>query len=68
MACLLLLLASWGCGQKEETAEGKSEDKVKKAVRDVVRKEFDYYEGAKQKLGETEKKEQERREQEKELN
>jgi hypothetical protein len=36
-------------------------------VRETVTREFQYYEGAKQKLGEASKQEQQRREQEKQL-
>ena len=60
---LLLLVALSGCGEND----GK-EDKAKQAVREAVTREFQYYEGAKQKLREAEKQEQQRREQEKELN
>ena len=62
-ACLALLLALSACGK-----ENGKEDKAKQAVREAVTKEFQYYEGAKQKLGEAGKQEQQRREQEKELN
>lgn len=58
----VLLLAIWGCGEKEM-----KEDKAKRAVKEVITREFQYYEGAKQKLGESEKQEQQRREQEKRL-
>ena len=60
---LLLLVALSGCGEND----GK-ENKAKQAVREAVTREFQYYEGAKQKLREAEKQEQQRREQEKELN
>jgi hypothetical protein len=59
---LVLPIALSGCGEKE----GK-EDKAKQAVKDVITRDFQYYEGAKQKLKETEKQEQQRREQEKVL-
>jgi hypothetical protein len=51
-----------GCGEKNGR-----EDKAKQAVKDAATREFQYYEGAKQKLGESEKQEQQRREQEKQL-
>lgn len=59
---LVLLLALSGCGEKE----GK-EDKAKQAVKEVITRDFQYYEGAKQKLKETEKQEEQRRAQEKHL-
>jgi hypothetical protein len=59
---LLLLIALSACGERE----GK-EDKAKQAVKDAITREFQYYEGAKQKLGEATKQDQERREQEKQL-
>ncbi len=58
----VLLIALLGCGEKD----GK-EDKAKQAVKEALTREFQYYEGAKQKLKETEKQEEQRREQEKEL-
>jgi len=60
---LVLLVALSGCGEN-----GGKEDKAKQAVREAVTREFQYYEGAKRKLGEAEKQEQQRREHEKELN
>jgi hypothetical protein len=57
---LLIVLPS--CGEKD----GK-EDKAKQAVKEAVTREFQYYEGAKQRLGEAEKQERQRREQEKQL-
>lgn len=59
---LVLPIALSGCGEKE----GK-EDKAKQAVKDVITREFQYYKGAKEKLGESQKQEEQRREQEKEL-
>jgi hypothetical protein len=59
---LLLLIALLGCGEKEA-----KEDKAKQAVKEVITREFQYYEGAKQKLKETEKQEEQRRAQEKDL-
>jgi hypothetical protein len=59
---LVLLVVLSGCGEK-----GGKEDKAKQAVKEAVTREFQYYEGAKQKLGEAEKQEQQRREQEKQL-
>lgn len=67
IGCLAVMLALFGCGEKQEAAKEKNDDPAKKAVRSVIRREFDYYEGAKQKLGEAEKHEQERREREKQL-
>ena len=57
-----LLIVLSGCGEKD----GK-EDKAKQAVKEAVTREFQYYEGAKQKLKDTEKQEQQRREQEKQV-
>ena len=59
---LMLLVALLGCGDREA-----KEDKAKQAVKEVITREFQYYEGAKQKLKETEKQEEKRRAQEKEL-
>ncbi|HEX9442507.1 MAG TPA: hypothetical protein VGA73_00230 [Candidatus Binatia bacterium] len=53
----LLVLVS-ACGEKKE-------DKAKEAVRDVITRDFQYYQAGKEKLGESEKREAERREQEK---
>jgi hypothetical protein len=50
-----------GCG------DAPKEDKAKEAVRDAVTREFQYYKGAKEKLGEAQQQEAERREQEKQL-
>jgi hypothetical protein len=58
----LLIIGLTGCGEKDSR-----EDKAKQAVRETVTREFQYYEGAKQKLGEASKQEQQRREQEKQL-
>ena len=44
---LILLVALSGCGEKE----GK-EDKAKQAVKEVITREFQYYKGAKEKIGE----------------
>lgn len=54
-------LVALGCGDPPK------EDKAKEAVRDAVTREFKYYQGAKEKLGEAEQREAERREQEKQL-
>ena len=59
---LVLLIALSGCGDND----GK-EDKAKQAVRETVIREFQYYQGAKQKLGEAKKQDEQRREQEKQL-
>jgi len=58
--CWVVFVALSGCGEKD----GK-EDKTKQAVKEAITREFQYYESAKQKLGESEKQEQQRREQEK---
>jgi hypothetical protein len=57
-----MLIALFGCGEKED-----KKDKAKQAVKDALTREFQYYEGAKQKLGEATKREQERRDREKQL-
>jgi hypothetical protein len=62
-----LAVAVLSCDQKAETTKKPQEDKAKQAVREAVTREFQYYEGAKEKLGEAEKQEQQRREQEKQL-
>jgi outer membrane lipoprotein-sorting protein len=56
----LIVLSS--CGEK-----GAKDDKAKQAVKEAVTREFQYYDSAKQKLSESEKQEQQRREQEKQL-
>jgi hypothetical protein len=58
---VLLLFAITACG------DAPKEDKAKEAVRDAVTREFQYYKGAKEKLGEAQQQEAERREQEKQL-
>jgi hypothetical protein len=60
LAISLIVLPS--CGDQDA-----KDDKAKQAVKEVITREFQYYEGAKQKLGEAEKQEQQRREQEKQL-
>lgn len=61
---LLLILPALaaGCGERE----GK-EDKAKQAVKEIITREFEYYKGAKEKLGQSQKQEEQRREQEKAL-
>ena len=59
---VVLFIALSACGDKDA-----KDDKAKQAVREAVTREFQYYQGAKQKLGESEKQEQQRREQEKQL-
>lgn len=68
IACLVIAFAFFSCGQKQEAAKGEQKDKVKQAVEGAVRREFDYYEGAKQKLGEVGQKSEERQKQVEELN
>jgi hypothetical protein len=58
---LSFLLALSACG------DAPKEDKAKEAVRDAVTGDFRAYQGAKNKLGEAEQREAERREQEKQL-
>ena len=58
---LALLIVFSGCGEKPK------EDKAKEAVRDAVTGDFRAYEAAKNKLGEAQQREAERREQEKQL-
>ena len=60
-AALVFLLAFSACG------DAPKEDKAKEAVRDAVTGDFRAYQGAKDKLGEAEQREAERREQEKQL-
>ena len=55
---LLVLLSA--CGEQKE-------DKAKEAVRDVITRDFQYYQAGKQKLSESQKQEAERREQEKSI-
>ena len=57
---LALLVLVSACGEKKE-------DKAKEAVRDVITRDFQYYQAGKQKLGESQKQEAERREQEKSI-
>ena len=59
---VVLFIALSACDDKDT-----KDDKAKQAVKEAVTREFQYYEGAKQKLGEAEKQEQQRREQEKQL-
>ena len=54
-------LVAPGCG------DAPKEDKAKEAVRDAVTGDFRAYKGAKDKLGEAQQREAERREQEKQL-
>jgi hypothetical protein len=61
-ALAVSLIALSACSDKDA-----KDDKAKQAVKQAVTREFQYYEGAKQKLGEAEKQEQQRREQEKQL-
>jgi hypothetical protein len=58
---LFLLLSLSSCRQEQK------DDKAKEAVRDAVTSEFRTYQTAKDKLGEAEKQEAERRDQEKQL-
>jgi hypothetical protein len=58
---LSILLVFSACG------DAPKEDKAKEAVRDAVTGDFRAYQGAKDKLGEAEQREAERREQEKQL-
>ena len=57
---LVLLVLASACGESKE-------DKAKEAVRDVITRDFQYYQAGKEKLGESQKQEAGRREQEKEL-
>ncbi len=59
---LVLVIALSSCGDKDA-----KHDKAKQAVKEAVTREFQYYDSAKQKLGESEKQEQQRREEEKQL-
>jgi hypothetical protein len=61
-ALAISLIALSACGDKDA-----KDDKVKQAVKEAVTREFQYYKGAKQKLGEAEKQEEQRRDQEKQL-
>ncbi len=61
-ALAISLIALSACSEKDA-----KNDKAKQAVKEAVTREFQYYDSAKQKLGETEKQEQQRREQEKQL-
>lgn len=59
--CLALGLFLSACGDNKPPKE----DKAKEAVRDVITRDFQYYQTAKDKIGDSEKREAERREQEK---
>jgi len=61
-ALAISLIALSACSDKDA-----KDDKAKQAVKEAVTREFQYYDSAKQKLGEAEKQEQQRREQEKQL-
>jgi hypothetical protein len=61
-ALAISLIALSSCGEKDA-----KDDKAKQAVKEAVTREFQYYDSAKQKLGEAEKQDQQRREQEKQL-
>jgi ABC-type oligopeptide transport system substrate-binding subunit len=61
-ALVISLIALSACGDKDA-----KDDKAKQAVKEVITREFQYYDSAKQKLGAAEKQEQQRREQEKQL-
>ena len=50
-----------------DSAKPPQEDKAKQAVKEVITREFQYYKGAKEKIGENQKQEEQRREQEKQL-
>jgi hypothetical protein len=56
------LIALSSCGDKDA-----KDDKAKQAVKEAVTREFQYYDSAKQKLGEAKKQEEQRRDQEKQL-
>jgi hypothetical protein len=59
---VVFFIALSGCSDKEV-----KDDKAKQAVKEAITRDFQYYEGAKQKLGEAKKQEEQRREQEKQL-
>ncbi len=61
-ALAISLLALSACGDKDA-----KDDKAKQAVKEVITREFQYYDSAKQKLGEAKKQEEKRRDQEKQL-
>jgi hypothetical protein len=60
MAISLIVLSS--CGDHDA-----KDDKAKQAVKEAITREFQYYEGAKEKLGGVKKQEEQRRDQEKQL-
>jgi ABC-type oligopeptide transport system substrate-binding subunit len=61
-ALAISLIALSACGDKDT-----KDDKAKQAVKEAVTREFQYYDSAKQKLGEAKKQEEQRRDQEKQL-
>ena len=63
----LFLVASLGCGQKDERKAAEEKSKVEEAVKEAVTKEFKLYQGAKAGIEKVEKEAQERREKEKEV-
>jgi hypothetical protein len=60
LAISLIVLPS--CGDQDA-----KDDKAKQAVKEAITREFQYYEGAKEKLGGVKKQEEQRRDQEKQL-
>ena len=65
---LLIAVAIFGCGPKEEAATGERKSPARKAVEEVVTQDFKIYEGAKKSLGKIERESEERsKEMEKEL-
>lgn len=62
LGMLIIFAVTFGCGEKQE-----QESKVKKAVEEVVTKEFKMYEDAKRSLERIKKKSQERGDMERKL-
>lgn len=61
-AFLIVALLLPGCGKNDNTQTGSAGDGVRQAVKDVVTKDFNLYEGAKESLKESEERAKAQRE------